>query len=275
MCRLLKVPRSSFYAWRHHVDSAGTVRRARLAQLVAAAFDGHQGRAGCRRLTVDLNEAGEPCSVGLVHAIMSDLGLKAVQPRAYRRTTWHGEDPFPVPDLIGRDFTADTGAPGRRLVGDITYLRTGQGWLYLATVIDLTTRMVVGWQLADHMRTSLVTDALAMAIRAGHVETDAIFHSDRGTQYTSSEFAEFCRQTNVRRSMGRTGVCWDNAVAESWFATLKNEMYYLHAFPTRALARMKVAEYIEVYYNRKRRHSSLGYRAPYKAFTDHLAAAAA
>src|SRR5205085_1949759 len=141
-----------------------------------------------------------------------------------------GKEPVAAPDLLDRDFT--TTVPGQRLVGDITYLRTGEGWLYLATVIDLATRMVVGWQLAAHMRTTLVTDALAMAIDSGHVAGDAIFHSDRGTQYTSAEFAAFTSRNGIRRSLGRTGVCWDNAAAESFFATLKNEMYYRQSFPT-------------------------------------------
>ena len=182
MCRMLSVPRSSFYTWLTRVDSATAVRRAALAVEVARVFDAHHGRFGCRRIGVDLNETGWPCSVGLIADIMRDLGLKAVQPRAYRVTTRRGEDPFPVPDLLDREFTAGVGTAGDRLVGDIPYLRTGQGWLYLATVIDLTTRMVVGWQLAEHMRTSLVVDAMQMAIDAGRVNHDAIFHSDRGTQ---------------------------------------------------------------------------------------------
>ena len=130
---------------------------------------------------------------------------------------------MPAEDLLERDFTAT--APGQRLVGDITYLRTGEGWLYLATVLDLATRMVVGWQLAAHMRTTLVTDALQMAIDGGHVAPDAIFHSDRGTQYTSAEFDAFTGKNGIRRSLRRTGVCWDNAGAESFFAALKNGMY--------------------------------------------------
>ena len=161
------------------------------------------------------------------------------------------------------------------MVGDITYLRTDQGWLYLATVIDLATRMVIGWQLADHMRTSLVTDALQMAIDAGWVVDQAIFHSDRGCQYTSAEFAAFCHEQQIRSSVGRTGVCWDNAAAESFFAALKNEMYHRHTWPTRARARFAVAEYIEVYYNRRRLHSSLGYRTPAEALTDHQTTATA
>jgi putative transposase len=180
MCRLLGVPRSSFYAWRNRVESATAARRRELAVRVKAAFEGGRGAYGCRRVAAQLNRAGHPCSVGLVADLMRELGLRACQPRAYKRTTVPGEQPPASPDLIGRDFTAT--APGTRLVGDITYLRTGEGWLYLATVIDLATRMVTGWQLASHMRTSLVTDALAMAISHGHAAPGAVFHSDRGAQ---------------------------------------------------------------------------------------------
>ena len=135
--------------------------------------------------------------------------------------------------------------------------------------------MVVGWQLAQHMRTSLVTDALAMAITGGHAPAGVIFHSDRGCQYTSSEFARFCIDNQIRTSVGRTGVCWDNAAAESFFATLKNEMYYRQWFNTRGKARFAVAEYIEIFYNRRRLHSHLGYRTPAEALAVHQARAAA
>jgi putative transposase len=237
-------------------------------------FDASRQTSGCRRVAAQLNREGHECSVGLVADLMRELGLKAVQPRAYKRTTIPGEQPVGAPDLLGRDFAAG-GTPGARLVGDITYLKTGEGWLYLATVIDLATRMVVGWQLASHMRTSLVVDALQMGIDAGRITPDAIFHSDRGTQYTSREFAQFCTDNRVRTSVGRTGVCWDNAAAESFFAALKNEMYYRHTFATRARARFAVAEYIEVFYNRRRLHSTLGYRTPFEALTEHQRAATA
>src|SRR6266496_1237044 len=166
-------------------------------------------------------------------------------------------------------------SPGIRLVGDITYLKTGEGWLYLATVIDLATRMVTGWQLASHMRTSLVTDALAMAISHGHIQPGAVFHSDRGAQYTSAEFTRFCQAHGVRTGVGRTGVCWDNAAAESFFAALKNEMYHRQAFPDRARARFAVADYIEIFYNRIRLHSTLGYRTPAEVLTEFQNAATA
>jgi len=269
MCRLLAVPRSSFYAWRAAVacETATAARRRQLGEHVARVFAAGRGAYGCRRVAAQLNREGHPCSVGLVADLMRELGLKACQPRAYRRTTVPGEHPVASPDLIERDFTADQ--PGTRLVGDITYLKTGEGWLYLATVIDLATRMVVGWQLADHMRGSLVVDALQMAITHGHIEPGAVFHSDRGAQYTSTSFAAFCRAKRVRTSLGRTGVCWDNAAAESFFAALKNEMYHRETFATRARARFAVADYIEVFYNRQRLHSTLGYRTPTEAHTDH------
>ena len=272
---MLQLPRSSFYAWRNRVETPTAARRRELAREVRRVFDEHDERFGCRRIAAQLNREGIDCSVGLVADLMRELGLKAVQPRAYKRTTVPGEEPVESPDLIDRDFDPASSAPGERLVGDITYLQTGEGWLYLATVIDLTTRMVVGWQMADHMRTSLVTDALQMGLDTGLVAEQAIFHSDRGTQYTSAEFARFCARHGVRTSVGRTGVCWDNAVAESFFAALKNEMYHRHTWPSRARARFAVAEYIEVYYNRRRLHSSLGYRTPYEALTEQQTAATA
>jgi putative transposase len=275
MCRMLHVPRASFYAWRHRVETPTGARRRLLAVEVARVFAESRQTSGCRRVAAQLNREGHHCSVGLVADLMRELGLKAVQPRAYKRTTIPGEEPVPSPDLIERDFDPAGSAPGERLVGDITYLKTGEGWLYLATVIDLTTRMVVGWQLASHMRTSLVVDALAMAIDAGHVRPDAVFHSDRGTQYTSAEFTRYCRLRRVRTSVGRTGVCWDNAAAESFFASLKNEMFYRQTFATRARARFAVADYIEVFYNRRRLHSTLGYRTPLEALTNYRTAATA
>jgi putative transposase len=273
MCRLLKVPRSSFYAWRNRVESPTAARRRELALQVAQVFTDSRQTSGCRRVAAQLGRDGHEVSVGMVADLMRELGLAAVQPRAYKRTTVPGEHPVVIPDLIGRDFTATE--PGVRLVGDITYLQTEQGWLYLATVLDLATRMVVGWQMATHMRTSLIVDALAMAIDGGHVAPDAIFHSDRGAQYTSAEFAMFCRESQVRTSVGRTGVCWDNAAAESFFASLKNEMYHRYTFATRTRARFAVADYIEVFYNRRRLHSTLGYRTPFEALTEFQTAALA
>ena len=270
MCAQLQVPRSTFYAWRDRVGTmtATRARRQALKELIAAEFDRQRGTAGCRRITAALNANGTVCSVGLVADLMRELSLAAIQPRAWRRTTVREGQRQTYPDLLEGDFDPDSAEPGAHLVGDITYLRTGQGWVYLAIVLDLATRMVIGWQMADHMRTTLVTDALAMARTHGYAAKDAIFHSDHGSQYTSKEFARFCATSGFRQSMGRTGVCWDNAAAESFFSSLKNEMYHHEAFTTRTRARFAVADYIEVFYNRIRRHSTIGYRTPAQAWDD-------
>jgi transposase InsO family protein len=268
MCRLLSVPRSSYYQWAGRAEvSATAARRAQLTDSVVEAFQAHRRVYGCRRVARALNRHGVACSVGLVADIMRERGLRAIQPRAWKRTTIPGTAVQYPADALEQDFTAQS--PGARLVGDITYLHTGEGWLFLATVIDLCTRMVVGWQMADHMRSSLVVEALDMARIHGHVAKGAVFHSDRGTQYTSKEFVRYCVKHGITRSMGRTGVCFDNAAAESFFATLKNEMYHHYTFATRGKARFAVAEYIEVFYNRQRLHSTLGYRTPAEALTDH------
>ena|SRR5690625_2753782 len=273
MCAQLQVPRSSFYAWRDRVGTvtASQARREELKALISTEFARQRGTAGCRRIAAVLNEKGHPCSVGLVAALMRQMGLAAIQPRAWRRTTVPAEGAQTYPDLLEGDFDPASAEAGQRLVGDITYLRTGAGWVYLAVVLDLATRMVVGWQMATHMRTSLVIDALAMARTHGYVTKNAIFHSDHGSQYTSEKFRRYCTANGFIQSMGRTGVCWDNAAAESFFSSLKNEMYHHRAFATRERARMAVADYIEVFYNRIRRHSTVDYRTPAQAWADRTA----
>ena len=260
MCLLLRVPRSSFYAWRQHVVSTQTLRREHVSALAFEVFHEFREVYGCRRITRELNKRGIACSVGFIASVMKEMGLVTVQPRAYKVTTVRGEGDIYPSDVIARDFTSSI--PGTRLVGDITYLRTGEGWLYLATVIDLATSMVVGWCTDNNMRTPLIEKALEMARLHGHVKPHAVFHSDRGSQYASSSFSKYCTSIDVTQSMGKTGVFWDNSVAESFFATLKNEMYYRYRFTSRARARFAVAEYIEVFYNRKRAHSSIGYLTP-------------
>jgi putative transposase len=202
---------------------------------------------------------------------MARLCLVACQPRPWRTTTVAGVDPAPADQLAG-DFSATE--PGQRLVGDITYIRTWEGWLYLATVIDLYTKEVIGWSMADHMRTSLICDAITMA--HSHRDTNgAIFHSDRGSQYTSIEFHDHLTNYEMTGSMGRTGVCWDNALAESFFASLKKELVYRTVFSTRKKARDAIAEYIEIFYNRQRLHSGIDYRTPLEVFTTHNTSSAA
>lgn len=265
MCVWLQVSTSGFYDHNNAVESDRARRRVKVTQHVQAAFDLGRGSYGVRRVHRVLAHSHDPevasCSVKLVRSLMAELGLKACQPRAYKTTTQPDPDATGQPaDLVGRSFTADQ--PGVKLVGDITYIRTWAGWLYLATVIDCCSREVVGWSMADHMRTSLVCDAISMAVGRGRVQPDAIFHSDRGSQYTSTQFAVHLGALNLRGSMGKVGQCWDNAMAESFFASLKNELVYRTVFPTQAKARTAIAEYIEVFYNRTRLHSGLGYTTP-------------
>lgn len=266
MARLLQIHRSGYYAWKHerasgHVLRERAARRAYLRELIQQIWEDHKRTYGSRRIHEQLKRQGETASLGLVRKLMRELRLSGIQPRASKRTTIPAADADHRRDFLGRRFNPSV--PTTYLVGDITYLKTSEGWLYLATVIDLCTRQVVGWQTADHMRAGLIVDALAMAWRAGYVAGGAIFHSDRGAQYTSAEFAEAAERMDVRLSVGRTGVCWDNAVAESFFAALKKELWYRQTAPgTRARARLLVADYIEVFYNRQRLHSTLGYQTP-------------
>jgi len=198
---------------------------------------------------------------------MRELGLVACQPRPYKTTTIADQQPAPIPDLVRRDFTADT--PGSKLVGDITYIATWQGWLYLATVIDCFNREVIGYAMADHMRTSLVTDAVSMAARNHILVSGCVFHSDRGTQYTSAEFSAVLTNLDMRGSVGRTGICYDNALAESFNSALKVERVHRTVYPTRKKAADDIAHYIEIFYNHQRIHSALGYQTPHEVRNNH------
>lgn len=264
MCRWAKVSTSGFYEWRSRPASATAERRVALSVDIRRIFDEFDETYGYRRVHQQLQAEGIEAGPELVRDIMRTEELVACQPKPYKVTTLADGADGPA-DLVCRDFTA--AAPGTKLVGDITYIRTWAGWVYLATVIDCYSRMVIGWAMADHMRTSLITDALDAARQNYTVETDCIFHSDRGSQYTSTDFAEYLRDHRLRGSMGRTGVCWDNAMAESFFASLKNEFVYRTVFPTRKKAYDSIAHWIEVRYNRKRLHSGIGYRTPWEAHT--------
>jgi putative transposase len=264
MCAWLEVSTSGFYDHCTGVETDRARRRCKIIIHVRGAYEAGRGAYGVRRVHAVLRRSDDPevasVSLKLVRSVMAQLGLAGRQPRAYKTTTEPDPDSPAPADLVGRDFTADQ--PGTKLVGDITYLRTWSGWLYLATVIDCCTREVVGWSMATHMRASLVCDAISMAAVRGGVQPAAIFHSDRGSQYTSAEFAAHLGRLNLRGSMGRVGQCWDNALAESFFAALKNELVYQTVFATQTIARRAVAEYIEVFYNRARLHSGLGYKTP-------------
>jgi len=251
------------------------VRHEDLARAVTGLYEKEEGRAGRDQLTLLLNAAGTKVSAPTVGAIMREKGLRAIRTQAWKRTTV--QDPqaktvhiqnHMLNDQGKRDFTS--AVPGTRLVGDITYLRTGEGWLYLATVIDLFSGMVIGWAMAEHMRASLCTAALQMARNHGRFAGDSVvFHSDRGTQYTSEEFQSWCGTNGVIQSMGKVGVCWDNAVAENFFSHLKTEFYHHHRFGSRLAARTAVMNYIEGWYNRRRPNRRAGGIPPIKAHTNH------
>ena len=267
MCRWLSVSKSGYYEWRNRPVSAAAQRRDLLKMKITALFESFDGTYGYRRLHAELLRGGEQVGAELVRQLMRELGLVACQPRPYRTTTVRGAG-APAKDLLDRDFTAET--PGTKLVGDITYIRTWEGWLYLATVIDCFTKEVIGYAMADHMRTELVTDALDMAARNHTLAENCIMHSDHGTQYTSAEYTAKLTDLNLRQSLGRTGVCWDNALAESFFAALKNERVYRTVYATRKIATQDIAQYIEIFYNRRRIHSGLGYKTPHEVRTEYL-----
>ena len=262
MCAWLAVSRSGFYEWRDRPLSATAERRAYLTGRIVALHAEFEERYGYRKLRIEMGRRGEPVSEWLVRQIMADQGLVCCHPRPWRSTTDNDGSTGPA-DLLAGEFTAP--APGARFVGDITYIRTWTGWLYLATVIDLYNREVVGYSMASHLGTSLVTTAIDMANSRGLVDPGAVFHSDRGSQYTSREFARCLASYDMRGSMGRTGVCWDNAVAESFFATLKKELVHRTVFPTMKGARSEISRYIEGFYNRRRIHSKNGYTTPQEA----------
>ncbi len=269
MCVLLEVSRSGFYDWRDRPASATAQRRGQLMLVVRKSFEDSNETYGYRRVHADLVGWGVPAGPELVRALMREMGLEPCQPRPWRHNlTEADERPAPIPDLLGRDFTAE--APGVKMVGDITYIPTWQGWLFLATVIDCHTKQVVGWAMDDHYRTPLITAAIEMAQRNHRIASQAIFHSDRGSNYTSVEFAAALSSHDMRHSVGRTGICYDNAMAESFFAALKNELVHRTQYPTREHARTDIARYIEFWYNQKRRHSGLDYRTPHQVHTEYL-----
>jgi transposase InsO family protein len=211
MCEWLIVSKSGFYEWRNNPGSATAKRREELKLMIQKAFDDSDGTYGHRRVHAQLQRWGAACGDELVRRLMRELGLVPCQVRRRRSLTVQAAA-GPIPDLVGRDFSAET--PGEKMVGDITYIFTWEGWLYLATVIDCATRMVVGWAMDDNCKTPLITKAIEMAARNVRLPEGAVFHSDRGSNYTSAEFADALKRLGVRQSVGRTGICYDNSLAQ-------------------------------------------------------------
>jgi putative transposase len=259
MCRLLGVSRSGYYAWVKRPPSPRAVRDEQLTKAVRASHARSDGTYGAPRILVDLKEAGERVGQKRIARLMREAGMVGVHRRRGVRTTRRGPDETAATDLVRRDFTAR--APNELWVADITYVPTWAGFLYLAVVLDVFSRRVVGWAMETHLRTELVLDALEMAVEQRRPE-GVVHHSDHGTQYTALAFGKRCGEMGVRPSRGSVGDCYDNAMAESFFATLECELLDRRRFRTPTEARHAIFRFIEGWYNPHRRHSALGQQSP-------------
>jgi putative transposase len=257
LCRVLAVSAGGFYAWRDRAPSARRQRQDALAVQLKAAYQEVKGRYGSPRLHAELVARGEACCANTVAKLMRAHGLAA---RTFRRTTDSDHDRPVAANVLDRRFRP--AAPNRAWAADITYLPTREGWLYLAAVEDLYSRQVVGWAMGERIDSRLVVEALAMAVRRRCPGAGLVAHSDRGSQYASDHYRRRLAEHGITCSMSRPGNCWDNAPMESFFASLKKELVHGEDYQTRAAARASVFEYIEVFYNRVRRHSALGYKSP-------------
>jgi len=261
MCRIFKVDKSSYYHWIKQGCREKRVDQ-KLNELIEIIFIQGRQNYGTRRIKDKLERRyGFIVSRRRIGDIMSDLGLKAKTKKRYKINTTNSNHDLPIaPNIINRDFYASN--PDEKYVGDITYIPTSEGWLYLATVIDLYSRKIVGWSMDDTMKVSLVNDALNMAITNRNPPKGLIWHTDRGSQYASYSHRDLIKENGIIQSMSRKGNCWDNAVAESFFHTLKTELVYHELYETKAQANQSIFEYIEVYYNRERMHSTNNYLSP-------------
>lgn len=274
-CAVLEVSRAAYYEWRKQEPSRRAQEDQELTEKVREIFIRSRQTYGAPRVHRQLRREGMRCSRKRVARLMSEQHLEGRCPRRWRRTTVPDpEAEITAVDLVGRQFEAGHLALNACWAGDITYVRTWEGWMYVASVLDLASRRVVGWAMADHMRADLVCEALQMALAGRRPGAGLIFHSDRGSQYTSARFRELLAEHGIRQSLSRPRQCWDNAVAESFFSTLKLELVHRNAWPTRAEARHAIFEFVEVFYNRQRLHSSLRYLTP-SEYEDCLAGAAA
>jgi putative transposase len=273
MCRVLGLSPSGYYAWLSRAPSARSQRDAELVARIRKVYDGNRQVYGRPRIFADLTEAGEKVGEKRVGRLMKQEGIQgASRRRRGPKTTLRNKDARPAPDLVERDFTAD--GPDQLWVADITYIPTWAGFLYLAVVLDAWSRRIVGWSMATHLRTELVLEALNMATWQRRPKA-VVHHSDQGTQYTSIAFGLRCKEVGVRPSMGSVGDAYDNAMCESFFATLECELLDPQRFRTQAEARMAVFDFIEGFYNPRRRHSGLDQQSPINFERRHAAAAPA
>src|SRR5271169_4964727 len=260
MCRVLGVSRSGYYGWKKQPQGKRRQDEERLLMEIKESYRKSKGNYGSPRIADDLRDRGLRCGKNRVARIMKVNGIKAKTTKKFKATT-NSKHNLPVAEnLLKQDFTA--ASPNTVWVSDITYVSTSEGWLYLAVIIDLYSRQVVGWAMSNRLTADFVIRALYQAIGRRRSFAGCIFHSDRGVQYACKDFRKVLERYKFRQSMSKKGDCYDNAVAESFFHTLKVEHVYQHRYATRAEARRSIFEYVEMFYNRKRKHSALGYRSP-------------
>jgi transposase InsO family protein len=260
MCRVLSVSRSGFYSWLKRPLSPRARQRALVGKAVEETFARFKKRYGAPRLVVELNAQGIPCSLNHVATLLKERGLRARNGKGFRYRPRTEAMTNVSENLLGQDFTAL--APNLKWVSDITYIKVGRSWLYLAAVLDLFSRKVVGWALDTHMCESLILEAFDLAVSRREIKHNTLVHSDRGVQYRGNEYQEALRNYAMACSMSRKGNCWDNAVMESFFSRLKVELVYAENYKFIDEARSGIFEYIEIFHNRTRRHSSIGYVSP-------------
>ena len=260
MCQALRVSRSGYYIWLSRPESDRSKSNSRLLSEIRIVHKRSRRRYGSPRVTAELNESGFACSENRVARLMRLNGIRARGRRKYRATT-DSKHSYPVaPNLLDRQFTVDR--PNAVWISDITYIRTSEGWLYLAAIVDLYSRRVVGWSMGNRINGQLTLDALKQAIGRRHPRPGLVHHSDRGRQYAAVDYQKMLRDNKIICSMSRKGDCWDNAPMESFFATLKTELIYGEQLKTQKEVKTGIFEYIEMFYNRERRHSSLGFKNP-------------
>lgn len=262
MCRVLQVSRAGFYKWRAQPLSERVKDDAVLAARIRAVHTGRRRSYGSPRVHRELQDQGVRCGVKRVARVMRKEGIRAVTPKPYRVTTQSGHKEPVAPNRLARRFgVGDQAGPNTAWAADITYIPTREGWLYLAVILDLASRRVVGWALRTRLDQELALSALRMALQHRQAR-GGLHHSDRGVQYASAAYRRLLADAGFELSMSRVGNCWDNAVVESFFATLTKELLVKGLFETRAIAHRELFAFIEMWYNRQRRHSSLGYRSP-------------
>lgn len=257
---MFSIERSGYYAWLKKQPGIRAMSNKVLDEKIMVIFKKHLGRYGAQRIRNELRRNGEICSKNRVAKRMKCLSLRAKARKKFKITTDSKHNLPVAPNLLNRDFTAH--APNQKWCGDISYVWTDEGWMYLAVIIDLYSRAVIGWSIQSTMSRQLVCDALTMALWRRGFPRGVIFHSDRGSQYCSNDYQKMLKSFGLFCSMSRKGNCWDNAVAESFFHTIKTELIYTERYLTREIAKQSIFQYIEVYYNRVRQHSSIGSIAP-------------